>query len=269
MLQPVKARARLAHVLFGIVPDAQREEFHQLARVVLVRMLLRLRALSRYLSIAGSLMIASVRSRTLPSAKRAEELVLRKPSAGEMLLPRRRGEVAVPEERHLLLQRCGRREHAIEPPAPSCRRIRAASAADLLAASATVRRCRDMPARNASIAPQLVDSAKPKARRQRAGRREISRASRRRDPSACAASAPLGRASPRSRRAAANGRPNAGSTGRDTARARCRAFSVPAGRYGAAGVHKRRLGRTAIGTTAHRSRTRARRVSSTLSTRPD
>ena len=46
----------------------------------------------------------------------AEELVLHQQLLRRRLLLRRAGEVPVPEQRHLLLQRRGRRDHAVQPP---------------------------------------------------------------------------------------------------------------------------------------------------------
>jgi hypothetical protein len=99
------------------VPDAQREQLHQFAREVLVRMR---GDVARIIEIDEHRRVLRDRAREFAQiAQRAvaEELVLRVDHRGrDALLHRRRRKVAVEVERHALLQRRGRREHAVEPP---------------------------------------------------------------------------------------------------------------------------------------------------------
>ena len=115
--RPAGERARrLADVLLGVVADAEREQLHQLARVVLVGVrfdvdvvveVAQHRRILRHVQRE----IAHVAQRVL-----AEELVLHEQLLRRRLLLRRAREVPVPEQRHLLLQRRGRRDHAPQPP---------------------------------------------------------------------------------------------------------------------------------------------------------
>ena len=115
--RPAGERARrLADVLLGVVADAQREQLHQLARVVLVGMRLDVDVVVEVAQHRRVLRhvqreVAHVAQRVL-----AEELVLHEQLLRRGLLLRRAGEVPVPEQRHLLLQRRGRRDHAAQPP---------------------------------------------------------------------------------------------------------------------------------------------------------
>ena len=96
------------HVVLGVVADAEREQLHQLAGEVLVRRALHVVPLERYSSIAGSSDISWVSVRKLPSAMVPVQLVLAHHQVDPVdAVPERADEVAVPEQRHLLLERAG------------------------------------------------------------------------------------------------------------------------------------------------------------------
>ena len=107
----------LAHVLLRIVTDAEREQLHQFAREVLVGVrLLAARVVEPFQHRA---IACDVVRQLAPVSQRvaAQQLVLLDDiEAVNALGVGGRGEVAVQEQRHLLLQRRGRGQHPVEPP---------------------------------------------------------------------------------------------------------------------------------------------------------
>ena len=105
----------LADVVLGVVTDAGGEELHQLAGVVLIRLALPVRfgvevdhhrRVFRY----GFEQVVEVTHRHLP-----KELVLGEHLGGAGLVEPA-GQQAVPEQRHLFLERPRRLHHSLQPP---------------------------------------------------------------------------------------------------------------------------------------------------------
>ena len=83
---------------------------------------------SRKASIAGSCAVATMSSRKSPVARCAEGLVLAQHLAHVAHLVLAGGEMAVPEQRHLLLERALGVEHAVRPPVRDAARLEHARA---------------------------------------------------------------------------------------------------------------------------------------------
>ncbi len=98
------------------MPFAEREELHQLAGEVLVGLLL---AVLVVVEVAQHGRVADDRvGQRLEVADRVrpEQLVLQEHVIAVLDRPVARGEVAVPEQRHLLLERPRRLDHLLQPP---------------------------------------------------------------------------------------------------------------------------------------------------------
>ena len=107
----------LPDVAFGVVPDPQGEELYQFAGPVLVGVPL---AVGIVVQVAEHRRIprhAVEQAGEVPGGVLAEELVLVGKGDGVVDVAERRGEVPVPEQRELLLERRWRPGHPIEPPA--------------------------------------------------------------------------------------------------------------------------------------------------------
>jgi hypothetical protein len=103
---PARERARaLAHVLLGVVADAHREELHDLAREVLVRCPLHVELRVEEIEHRGILRDLDREVAEVAGCMVLEERDLLEHLAvvADLVLVRR--EVAVPQQRHLLLER--------------------------------------------------------------------------------------------------------------------------------------------------------------------
>jgi hypothetical protein len=114
--RPAGERARrFFDVVLGVRAQAEREELHHFARVVFVRMRLVVRAIvepDQHRRIAGH---RRQQRRKPPEPLLPEQIDLRDHLRRLHLLQRRR-EMAVPEQRHLFVQRVRRAQHPVEPP---------------------------------------------------------------------------------------------------------------------------------------------------------
>ncbi len=115
--RPAGAGARrLPHVGLGVVADAEGEEFHRLARPVLVRVPLDVRLTVQPDQHGGVFRDGDQEVNEGARAQRAEELVLLQHVRGIVHLIVGGGEVVMPEEGQVLLQRRGARGHQVRPP---------------------------------------------------------------------------------------------------------------------------------------------------------
>ena len=111
-----KGAGRLTDVPLGIVADAQAEQFHQLAGVVLVRLALDV-AVGVQPDEHGSVLAYGLEEGAeLAQGMCADQAILAEHQDWILHLGQAGGEVVVPEQGQLLAQRMPALQHAIEPP---------------------------------------------------------------------------------------------------------------------------------------------------------
>ncbi len=147
----------LADVLLGVVADAQAEQLHQLAGIVLVGLPLDV-AVGVEPDEHGRVPADRLEQRAeLAQGVRPQQHVLAEHQDRVLHLGEAGGEVVVPEQRHLLAQRVAALEHAVQPPAAELIAVVVALGGD----------------------PADVDQRLQRSRRPRAARGAGARASRR------------------------------------------------------------------------------------------
>ena len=115
-IPPGKGTRGFANVGFAVVTYAHREHFHDLAREIFVRCTLHVHAGIEERKHCRILRDADQQGAEVAGALRSEQLVLLEHLAVVAHLLFASCEMPVPEQRHFLLERTMRRQHAIGPP---------------------------------------------------------------------------------------------------------------------------------------------------------